>query len=167
MSSVDFVTKYVELDSLFKKYREKKRNESMSLHKQLEKEIVTNIELRKSTVLLESKLQHQKENVAQLERLYRETVSHISEASKKRESELREVASDITARLFGVEQRERECAERAAALELREEELWVSCKGFEKRKAEFEAGLTACKKTMGVELQQGREAVDVAIDCLC
>jgi hypothetical protein len=167
MSVVDLAAKYGELDGLFKKYCEKKKKESKLLRKQLEDEIATNVELRKYIALLESKLINEKDNVAQLERLNRNAMRHADEATRKRDSYLRELTSDLSARLLLVEQRERECAERAAALELREEQFWLSFNNFEKKKAEFEAGLSAYKKTMTAELQHSREAVDVAKDCLC
>ncbi|KPI86626.1 hypothetical protein ABL78_4304 [Leptomonas seymouri] len=167
MSATIFAIQYGELDSLFKKYREKKKKQSDLLHTQLEKEIAANVELRKHIALLESKLLCEKSNAAQMERLYRDAMSDADETMKRRDNQLREMASQLSDRLHMVEQRERECFECAAALELRVEQFWTSFNDFEMNKAEFEAGLAAYKRTMDAELRYGREAVHVAKDCLC
>lgn len=167
MNESDFAAQYGEIDGLFKKFYEKKKKETKTLRKRLEEEVASNVELRKYIALLESKLSQEKDNVAQLERLYRDALNLADEEAKRRDEELRKLAADLSSRLLALEQRERECAERAAALALREEEFWISADEFKKYKSEFEAGLSACKKTMDAELQHSLDAVDVAKDCLC
>lgn len=166
MSNEEVAAKYGELHSLVKNYRDKKREESKLLRRQLENEISTNIELRKTMALLEAKLINEKDRVAELERLYRDAMSHVDEDARKRDNGLREMASDLASRLRKVEEREQECTVRATAIGLREEQFWEMCSNFEKKRAEFEQGLSACKKAMDTELQHGRKAINVAKDCL-
>ncbi|CAC9542569.1 conserved hypothetical protein [Leishmania infantum JPCM5] len=160
MNSLDYATKCDELDWLLKRYCDRKKRQTKSLQEQLKKEVSANVELRKYISFLEGKLQAEGENANQLVRSLDDRKRHAKAALMGRERHLHSLAAELESRLCMVEQRERECAEFATALEERDQHHWAKVKSFQRSKALFEAGLAASKKTVRAELQHSRYTED-------